>query len=99
PRIHRAFSARFFLPLASFCQPCYGKDYPKVSGALKALISTHKRTERVFLIGLELKSHSAWETRESLDELRELAVSAGAEVLGDGTQKLESPVSSTFIGS
>jgi GTP-binding protein HflX len=48
---------------------------------------------------VELKSRSAWGTRDSLDELSELAVSAGADVVGDGTQKLEAPFASTFIGS
>jgi GTP-binding protein HflX len=66
---------------------------------LKALISTTKRTERVFLIGLELKSGSSWKTRDSLDELAELAATAGGAVVGDGTQKLESPVAGTFIGT
>jgi GTP-binding protein HflX len=66
---------------------------------LKALISTTKRTERVFLIGLELKSGAGWQTRDSLDELAELAVTAGGAVVGEGTQKLEAPVAGTFIGS
>jgi len=66
---------------------------------LKALISTTKRTERVFLIGLELKSSPGWKTRDSLDELAELAATAGGTVVGDGTQKLESPVAGTFIGT
>ncbi len=66
---------------------------------MKALISTTKRTERVFLIGLELKSGSSWKTRDSLDELAELATTAGGVVVGDGTQKLETPVASTFIGT
>ena len=67
---------------------------------MKALISTsNKRTERVFLIGAELKSRPAWELRDSLDELAELATTAGGEVIGDGSQKLESPVAATFIGS
>ena len=66
---------------------------------MKALISTsNKRTERVFLIAAELKSRTAWEVRDSLDELAELAVTAGAEVIGDGTQKLEAPLAATFIG-
>jgi GTPase len=65
---------------------------------LKALISTTKRTERVFLIGLELKAGSTWQTRDSLDELAELAATAGGAVVGDGTQKLEAPVAGTFIG-
>jgi GTP-binding protein HflX len=67
---------------------------------LKALISTAKqRTERVFLVGVELKSRSALDTRESLEELSELASTAGGEVIGDGTQKLEVPVAGTFIGT
>ena len=65
---------------------------------MKALISTHRRTERVFLIGVELKSRTAWDTRDSLDELTELATSAGATVVGDGSQKLEVPNASTYIG-
>lgn len=66
---------------------------------MKALISNNKATERVFLIGLELKSRHSYETRDSLDELNELATSAGAEVVGDGSQKLEVPVAGTFIGT
>src|SRR5271165_6343151 len=67
---------------------------------LKALISTAtKRTERVFLVGLELKSRNGVDIRDSLDELSELAVTAGGDVVGDGTQKLEAPVAGTFIGS
>jgi len=37
--------------------------------------------------------------RDSLDELAELAVTAGGEIVGDGTQRLETPVAATFIGS
>jgi len=67
---------------------------------LKALISTAtKRTERVFLVGVELKSRGTLGTRDSLDELSELAATAGGEVVGDGTQKLDAPVAGTFIGS
>ena len=66
---------------------------------MKALISIAKRTERVFLIGLELKSGSSWQMRESMEELAELAATAGGTVAGSGTQKLESPAAGTFIGS
>ncbi len=67
---------------------------------MKALISTAtKRTERVFLVGVELKSRGTLGTRDSLDELSELAATAGGEVVGDGTQKLDAPVAGTFIGS
>ena len=67
---------------------------------MKALVSTSsKRTERVFLVGLQLKTRSHFEIRDSLDELGELAATAGGEVVGDGTQKLDRPVAGTFIGS
>ena len=66
---------------------------------MKALISTTKKTERVFLIGLELKSGSSWQVQESMEELAELAATAGGVVAGTGTQKLETPVAGTFIGS
>ena len=67
---------------------------------MKALIETrNRRTERVFLIGLELKKSDArWESQDSLEELAELATSAGAQVVGDGVQKLAAPCASTFIG-
>ena len=42
-----------------------------------------------------MKSRTAWEVRDSLDELAELAVTAGAEVVGNGTQKLEAPAAGT----
>lgn len=67
---------------------------------MKALISTAtKRTERVFLVGVQLKSRHRWELNDSLTELAELAVTAGAEVVGEGTQKLETPAAATFIGA
>ena len=37
--------------------------------------------------------------RESMEELAELAATAGGTVMGTGTQKLENPVAGTFIGS
>jgi GTP-binding protein HflX len=67
---------------------------------LKALIETSRRApERVFLVGLDVKSRSAWELQDSLAELEELAATAGGEVVGNGTQKLDTPVAGTFIGS
>ena len=50
-------------------------------------------------MGVELKSKASNQTRESLDELSELASTAGGEVVGEGIQKMESPVAGTFIGS
>ena len=66
---------------------------------MKSLVQNRsRRTERVFLVGLELKSGSAAEVRESMDELAELAQTAGGEVVGDGIQKVESPNAATYIG-
>jgi len=66
---------------------------------LKSLIETRtRRTERVFLVGVELKSRNGPDLRESLDELAELANTAGGQVVGDGLQKLASPCAATFIG-
>ena len=47
---------------------------------------------------MELKSGSAAAVQESLEELTELAVTAGATVVGTGIQKLQTPVAATFIG-
>jgi len=69
------------------------------SQKVKSLVNlTRKRSERVFLVGVELKSRDRAELRESLDELAELAQTAGAEVAGDGIQKMESLNAATFIG-
>jgi len=66
---------------------------------LKALIETrNRRTERVFLVGVELKSRQARELEESLDELAELAATAGGVGIGEGVQKLQAPCASTYIG-
>jgi GTP-binding protein HflX len=66
---------------------------------LKALIDIRgRRTERVFLVGVELKSKKGGESRDSLEELTELATTAGGQVVGEGVQKLISPCATTFIG-
>ena len=50
------------------------------------------------MVAVELKSRNGWDTHDSLEELSELAVTAGAEVIGDGLQKMTSLCASTFIG-
>jgi len=47
---------------------------------------------------VELKARNGWDIRDSLEELSELATTAGAEVIGDGLQKMAAPCASTFIG-
>lgn len=66
---------------------------------MKALLDTaDRKTDRAFLVGVELKSRSAWDVRDSMDELAELAKTAGADVVGEGLQKLETPHPATYIG-
>jgi GTP-binding protein HflX len=55
--------------------------------------------ERALLIGLERPGHDKWAVKDSLDELRELTVSAGAEVLDIISQKRDTAAAPTFIGS
>ncbi len=67
---------------------------------MKALYSTaqKQRTERVFLVGVELKARTNFDVRDSLDELTELARTAGGDVVGEGVQKLEKPTAASYIG-
>src|SRR6266853_963839 len=57
-----------------------------------------KSRERALLIGLEKEGVSKWDLHDSLDELRELAKSAGAEVVDTVTQKLPKPAAPYYIG-
>ncbi len=57
-----------------------------------------KPQERAILIGLETEGVSKWDLRDSMDELRELANSAGAEVVDSVTQKLDRPTAPYYIG-
>src|SRR5438552_2658231 len=54
--------------------------------------------ERALLIGLEKAGVSKWDLRDSMEELRELASSAGAEVVDTVTQKLHRPTAPYYIG-
>lgn len=66
---------------------------------MKALIDTrNRRTERVFLVGADIKGKKTWESEDSLDELAELAATAGGTVVGQGVQKVAAPCAATFIG-
>ena len=65
---------------------------------MKSLTEQQRKTERVFLVGVELKKKGAAEVNESMEELAELAATAGATIVGEGTQKLDRPQVATFIG-
>ena len=66
---------------------------------MKGLIDIiNRETERVFIVGVQLKGEEAWCIDGSLDELEELVGTAGGEVAGRGTQRLEKVNAATFIG-
>ena len=66
---------------------------------MKALIETRRtRPEKVFLVGVELKNRNGADVRDLMAELSELAQTAGAEIAGEGIQKMDSPAPATFIG-
>src|SRR4029077_14782172 len=54
--------------------------------------------ERALLVGLEKDGVSKWDLRDSLEELRELASSAGAQVVDTVTQRLSKPTAPFYIG-
>src|SRR3954465_369374 len=57
-----------------------------------------KRQERALLVGLEKEGPTKWDLADSLEELKELASSAGAEVVNTVTQRLPSPTAPYYIG-
>src|ERR1051326_4460309 len=61
-------------------------------------VSPQKKQERALLIGLEQEGVSKWDLRDSMEELAELANSAGAEVVDTVTQKLQKPTAPYYIG-
>ena len=61
------------------------------------MIETEKKTERVFLVGVELADTENFDL--SMEELQSLAKTAGAEVVGSYSQKREKYDSKTFVGS
>ena len=56
-------------------------------------------TEKAILVSLQTDNFDEFLVKESLQELKQLANTAGAEVIGELSQKRSSPDSSTYIGS
>ena len=54
--------------------------------------------EKTILVGLERPSMAHWELLESLEELGQLALTAGAQVVATITQRLERPTAPYYIG-
>lgn len=64
------------------------------------MISTKPPKERAFLVAAEIKdSKRLMDTADSLEELALLADTAGLEVVGETSQKLDRPNVSTYVGS
>jgi len=61
-------------------------------------IQRKRKQERALLVGLEQDGVSKWDLRDSMDELRELVSSAGAEVVDTVTQRLDRPTAPYYIG-
>ena len=57
-----------------------------------------RATEKTILVGLEHDGVTRWDLEESLNELRELAATAGASVVDTVTQKLQHPTAPYYIG-
>jgi GTPase len=55
-------------------------------------------TEKTVLVGLEHSGVTRWDLEDSLAELRELALTAGAKVVDTVTQKLDHPTAPYYIG-
>ena len=69
----------------------------------RGTISTEARPERVFLAGVQIKGRTPsagdgrWPLEDSLEELGQLARTAGARVVGKATQRLER-ATQTYLG-
>ncbi len=62
--------------------------------------STTPPSQRAFMVGVELRSEpSLLSMQDSLDELALLADTAGLDVVGETSQKLDHPHPDTFIGA
>ncbi|MCX5997127.1 MAG: GTPase HflX [Chloroflexi bacterium] len=66
----------------------------------KDLINTAEKKERAILVGVGMKGERGnWSIEASLDELGQLAKTAGAEVVGRMVQNLERPSHSHYLGA
>ena len=65
----------------------------------QTMLKTQTEAEKAFLVGVEAKtSADSWSIDSSLEELSYLARTAGAEVVGKLTQKLEKPSPTLYLG-
>jgi len=55
-------------------------------------------SEKTILVGLEHDGVNRWDVEDSLDELRQLAATAGADVVDTVVQRLDKPTAPYYIG-
>ena len=65
---------------------------------MKEFVISEAQTEKAVLVGLITQTQDERKTNEYLDELAFLAETAGAEVVKQFTQKLDTPNSVTYVG-
>ena len=63
------------------------------------MIINREESERAFLVAVDIKANDVWPVKSSLDELEQLARSAGAEVVGRMVQKLKAPLRTQYLGT
>lgn len=61
---------------------------------------TAEPRERAYLVAVEMKGrgNSRWSSQSSLEELAQLALTAGANVVGRCVQRLERPTPAYYVG-
>ncbi|MEO6847377.1 MAG: GTPase HflX [Chthoniobacterales bacterium] len=62
------------------------------------MTSNHRVVEKAVLVGLEHNGANHWELEDSLAELKQLAATAGAQVVDTIVQKLDRPTAPYYIG-
>jgi len=61
-------------------------------------INTAKIIEKAIVVGVQHGEESDWEAEQSINELEQLALTAGAEVIAREKQRLDKPNVRTYIG-
>ena len=59
---------------------------------------TAPKPERAYLVAVDPRRRSGWDAEESLDELAQLAETAGAEIAGSAIQHIDTPNPKSYVG-
>lgn len=66
---------------------------------MSELHSTEKRTERVVIVGVNVRGNPEWQTKDSLEELHALGEGAGGEVVGSFFCRVDRIRAGHYIGT